>query len=76
MSAFKKIKKDKGQWYKGVVDAIFQEWIGSSSQEFKMPAEKNERGDVPAHDKYTQRRADNGRTHCIYLTQVFRSQEQ
>jgi hypothetical protein len=75
MNSPDEIEQDKGNWYNGIVDTIFQEWIGSGGQEFKMAAEQNERSDVPTHDKYAKCCPYNGRAHGIYSSQVFRRQE-
>ena len=40
-----------------------------------MPAEQNECGDVPAHDKYTDRHAHDGATEGICISKIFRCEE-
>ena len=40
-----------------------------------MFAEKNEGGDIPAHDEHGDRCPHDGKTHGIYVSQVFRRQE-
>ena len=36
-----------------------------------MPAEKDEGGDVPAHDKYPDSYPNQRRTYKVYITKVF-----
>ena len=40
-----------------------------------MPAEKNEGGNVPAHDKDANGNSHDGGSKSIYISQVFRPQE-
>lgn len=47
-----------------------------SGQKRKVPAEQNEGGNVPAHDKYTDGHAHDGRANGIDIAQVLGSQEQ
>src|SRR5215213_3857740 len=75
LNAFVHIKNKECQGDDEIVDAIFQEWIGSGGQELEMPAEQNEGGDVPAHDKYPEGYAYYCRADGIHLSQVFRRQE-
>ena len=41
-----------------------------------MAAEQNKCGNVPAHDKHADGNPHNRCTYRIYITQIFRSQEQ
>ena len=41
-----------------------------------MPAEQDKRGDVPAHNKYTNGNTHDGCADRIHVSQVFRCQEE
>ena len=71
-----KIEQQEQQRNDRVIDAVFQKRIGSGGKEPEVFTEKDERGDVPAHDEHAQRDPDNGITEGIDITQILRCQIQ
>jgi hypothetical protein len=68
------IKHQEGDWNNTVIDAILKKRVLCGSKETEMPAEQNEGGNIPAHDKYADRHTHNGRADGIGIAKVFRCQ--
>jgi hypothetical protein len=66
--------KDDGN--KCIIGAVSQKGLFGGSQEMKPLAVKDECGDIPAHDKNTQRNACDETGKKIHLAKVFRGQQQ
>src|SRR5205085_8735666 len=68
--------KDKEQGRDNrIIDAVFKEWIGSRGKKTELPAEKNEGGDIPAHDEHTNGCANQSGADKIYITKVLRCEK-
>ena len=68
---FEKIKNQEDQRDDAVVDAIPKERVGGSSQEFEIAAEQDKGGDVPAHNKHSNRDANNSKTDSRRVPKIF-----
>ena len=60
--------------YDRVVETIFNEWIGGSSEKPEVATEENEAADIPAHDEHAHRYADKCCTERIHFTKILGSQ--
>ena len=72
---FDKIKNQEDDGYNGIVNAIFQEWVCSSSHKTEMATEKNKSGNIPTDDEHPDCHPHNSRTDWINISQVFRRKE-
>src|ERR1700733_14385070 len=67
-------KNEKDQWNDTIINTVSQKRIGSGGQEFEVPAEENECGNVPAHDEHSNGNAYDRKTYGAYIPEVFRRQ--
>jgi len=72
----KKVEYQENQRYDAVVNAVSQKWICSCGKEFKIAAEQNECGNMPAHDKHAHGNTHNRKTYGRDISKIFRSEVQ